>query len=151
MGYGGGLIKGLGRTLRTFFTKPVTVQYPYERPQVDPRYRGSFAFTEEKCIACELCARACPNAAIRMTAVKDENNKRRLGSYRMESGKCLYCGLCAEACPTAALAMTPDYERACYSKAGTELIFKAEAARGSECGPGKTPPPGPGEKEGKGE
>jgi NADH-quinone oxidoreductase subunit I len=122
---GRGLVKGLRRTLGTFFTKPVTVQYPEVRPVVDPRFRGAFAFDPEKCIACELCARACPNKVIKLGWEKGEGEaaaKRRITEYRMEPGLCLFCGLCAEACPTQALAMTPQYETATRERDETGMI-----------------------------
>lgn len=110
---GRGLAKGLKRTLRTFLTKPVTVEYPSVKPEVDPRYRGSFAYDPEKCSGCEMCARACPNNVIRMKWEKaNDSPKRSVTEYRMEPGLCLFCGLCAEACPSQAIAMTPNYELA---------------------------------------
>lgn len=127
------MVKGLRRTLGTFFTKPVTVPYPDVKPEVDPGHRGSFAFSPEACLACELCARACPNKVIRMKFEKGETpGKRRLTEYRMEPGLCLFCGLCAEACPTKALKMTPEYELA--------------TRRREEAGLVGYPPPGEGEE-----
>ncbi|MDI6871206.1 MAG: NADH-quinone oxidoreductase subunit I [Bacillota bacterium] len=125
MSKGKGLVKGLRRTLQTFFAKPVTVEYPRVKPAVDPRYRGAFAFDPEKCIACELCARACPNRVIRLKWEKGEGSgagKRRVTEYRMEPGLCLFCGLCAEACPTKALAMTPRYELATRRREEAGLV-----------------------------
>lgn len=120
---GRGLAKGLGRTLRTFFTKPVTVPYPTVKPTVDPRFRGAFAFAPGKCIACELCARACPNKVIRLAWEKGEAaGKRRLTEYRMEPGRCLFCNLCAEACPTGAITMAPQYETATRQREEAGLV-----------------------------
>lgn len=122
---GKGLLRGLRRTFRTFLEKPVTVEYPEQRPEVDPRARGAFDFTPEKCIACELCVRACPNNAIQLGWEKGEGEgaaKRRLTSYHLEPGLCLFCGLCAEACPTKALATAPRYELATTKREKAALV-----------------------------
>lgn len=130
---GRGLAKGLRRTFRTFLTKPVTVEYPSVKPDVDPRYRGSFAFDPETCISCELCARACPNKVIQMKHEKgQEPGKRRLLEYRMEPGLCLFCGLCAEACPTKSLKMTPQYELATRRREEAGMV---DFRQPSEAGP----------------
>ncbi|MGE5507950.1 MAG: NuoI/complex I 23 kDa subunit family protein [Chitinophagales bacterium] len=131
---GRGMAKGLRQTLRTFFTKPVTVEYPSAKPEVDPRYRGSFTFSPEKCTACELCVRSCPNKVIEVKWDKGEGPKRRLTGYHMRPGTCLFCGLCAEACPTKALTMNPQYELAAYRKGETgQVAYQAPPA----------PPPAP--------
>lgn len=130
---GRGLAKGLRRTFRTFLTKPVTVEYPAVKPEVDPGYRGSFGFTPEACISCELCARACPNKVIQLKHEKaQEPGKRRLLEYRMEPGLCLFCGLCAEACPTKALTMTPEYELATHRREEAGMV---DYRRPPEAGP----------------
>jgi len=93
--YGQGLIKGLSITLKHFFEKKITQQYPEERP---------------KCIACGICSNQCPNNVIKLNSEKDENNKKKLTGYEVMLERCLFCGFCVEACPTKALLWTKDFE-----------------------------------------
>jgi len=133
---GTGLLKGLAITFKELWKKPVTLQYPEHKETLPPRFHGSFALSPEKCIACGLCQQACPNKVIKVGAVKDENNKRKLASYEMEMKYCLFCGLCVEACPTNALTFTQEYELAKYHIEDVKLtLFKKEessAGEGSE-------------------
>lgn len=112
---GKGLLKGMQITFKRFLGKKVTVQYPEEKIPMSPRFRGGeLELDMEKCIACGLCAMACPNKAIQLTSVMGENKKRRLASYIYHSGRCLYCNLCVEACPTKALNWDRNYENSRY-------------------------------------
>lgn len=115
---GKGLLTGMKITLRRFFGKGNTVQYPDEKIPMSARFRGGFLdLNADKCIACGLCAMACPNHVIVITTGKDESsNKKCLTAYRHHAGLCLYCNLCLEACPTQALAWTRNYEMAGYSR-----------------------------------
>jgi formate hydrogenlyase subunit 6/NADH:ubiquinone oxidoreductase subunit I len=59
------LVKGLMTTLGKFFTEPVTINYPFEKGPLSPRFRGEHALRrypsgEERCIACKLCEAICP-------------------------------------------------------------------------------------------
>ena len=108
--YGQGLIKGLGITLKHFFEKKITQQYPEERPVLPDRFKGSLTLRVPKCIACGLCSNACPNHVIKVESEKDENNKKKLTGYKVMLERCLFCGFCVEACPTKALLWTKDFE-----------------------------------------
>lgn len=108
--YGQGLIKGLGITLKHFFGKKITQQYPEERPVLPDRFKGSLTLKVPKCIACGLCSNACPNHVIKVESVKDENNKKKLTGYKVMLERCLFCGFCVEACPTKALLWTKEFE-----------------------------------------
>ncbi|MCE5285653.1 MAG: NADH-quinone oxidoreductase subunit I [Pelosinus sp.] len=112
---GKGLLKGMGITFKHFLGKKVTVQYPEEKIPMSPRFRGGdLELNSEKCIACGLCSMACPNAAIALTTVMNEQKKKRLASYIYHSGRCLYCNLCVEACPTKAIHWDQNYENSRY-------------------------------------
>lgn len=119
--YGQGLIKGLSITLKHFFGKKITQQYPEERPQLPKRFKGSFTLIVPKCISCGLCANSCPNHVIMIESEKDENNKKKLKGYKMMAERCLYCGFCVEACPTKALQWNHNFERAQFFREDVNL------------------------------
>lgn len=121
--YGTGLLKGLAVTIRHFFSPKFTEQYPEERPNLPPASHGFFAYDYDKCIACKLCERACPNQVIHIETEKDENNKNKVTKYDMDISYCLYCGLCIEACPTQALLNARNFEISVYHREGTDYDF----------------------------
>lgn len=106
-------------TLKHFFKKPVTVQYPEERLTPSPRYRGLHVNDLSKCISCGSCARACPNKCIEMTpaGVKEVQKgdtviRKEVSHPSVYEGRCMFCGLCVEACPVKSLTMSGHYELA---------------------------------------
>jgi NADH-quinone oxidoreductase subunit I len=114
-----GLVKGMRITMKRFFKKKVTEQYPEVKPKLPPRSHGSFAFEFDSCISCNMCADACPNGVIRVNFTKDEKGKRVLKEYNMNLGYCLFCGLCVKACPKDAIYFKTDFDMVCYDKADT--------------------------------
>jgi len=114
--YGKGLLDGLKVTGRIIFRKKITEKYPEEKPNLSDRWKGWFQLDVDKCIACGMCERACPNSAIKIIVEKDENNKRKLAGYEIYVPYCLFCGLCVEACPKKCLSFTREFEHAKYFK-----------------------------------
>ncbi|ADG82878.1 NADH-quinone oxidoreductase subunit I [Thermincola ferriacetica] len=119
--FGQGLIKGLSITLKHFFEKKITQQYPEERPNLPDRFKGSFKLNVPKCIACGLCANACPNHVIEITSEKGEDKKKKLTGYKMMVERCLYCGFCVETCPTKALQWTKEFENTKFFREDVNL------------------------------
>lgn len=118
---------GLGVTLRHLFQKPVTMQYPEERPNLPPRHRGRHELERhanglEKCVGCELCALACPAKAIFVEGAENPPDtpisigERYAKTYIVNMLRCIYCGFCVEACPTEALQLKRVFELADYSR-----------------------------------
>jgi len=127
------LIKGLGITLRRFFSKPVTIQYPEERKEVSPRWRGAHYFEaredgDTKCVACGLCVAVCPPKAIRLVAVEGEDGMRYPEVYELDAIRCIYCGLCEEVCPVDAIKLSRIYDVVGYSR--SELLWDKGALLG---------------------
>ncbi len=95
----------------------ITLQYPYERPKVSPRYRGLFylPYDEEagrlKCVGCTLCEQACPTRVISMVKL-GAGKHAGVREFDMDLGRCMFCNLCIEACPFDAIYMGPAYELA---------------------------------------
>jgi NADH-quinone oxidoreductase subunit I len=118
--------------------KRVTVQYPEEKPQMPPRYRGRIVLTQdpdgtERCVACYLCAAACPTDCISLQATEDEDGRRYPEYFRINFSRCIFCGFCEEACPTYAIQLTPDFEMGEYDR--QNLVYEKEDLQIS--GPGK--------------
>jgi len=124
--------------LKMLFQPKVTVQYPEEKREPPPRWRGRIVLTrdpdgEERCVACYLCAVACPVDCIALQATEDEHGRRYPETFRINFSRCIFCGLCEEACPTYAIQLTPDFEMGEYDR--RNLVYEKEHLLIS--GPGK--------------
>lgn len=128
--YGFGLLKGLKITMKKFFQKKVTQQYPDVQPDLPVRSHGSFKFDFDKCISCNMCADACPNSVIRVDFTKDEKGKRVLQKYNMSLGYCLFCGLCVKACPKDAINFSTDFHMTCFDKVDTSYYWSKPEEQG---------------------
>lgn len=106
------LLTGLKVTLKYFFKKKITVQFPEEQTPLSPRFRGLLALRrypngEERCIACKLCEAVCPALAITIDSEPREDGSRRTTRYDIDMFKCINCGLCEESCPVDSIVVTP--------------------------------------------
>ncbi|KAH7436928.1 hypothetical protein KP509_05G044300 [Ceratopteris richardii] len=96
---------------------PTTVQYPYEKNLPSERFCGRIHFEFDKCIACEVCVRACPiNLPVVDWTFRKDIKKKKLRSYSIDFGVCIFCGNCIEYCPTNCLSMTEEYELSSYDR-----------------------------------
>jgi len=133
------LVEGFALTFRHLFRRPITVNYPDVKMPMFPKYRGKQILMRdenglEKCVACGLCAVACPADAIYLEAAENDGTvmagPRYASVYQIHKTRCIFCGYCEEACPVSAIFMGKDYELAVYSKDDfiwdkTELLVPA--------------------------
>jgi NADH-quinone oxidoreductase subunit I len=129
------LVKGFGVTFRNMMRRTVTENYPEEPVNFQARYRGIHVLHRdenglEKCVACFLCAAACPVQCIYIEA-DDNTAERRISAserfakvYNIDYSRCIFCGYCVEACPTDAITHGHGFELAAYNIA--DMIYRKE-------------------------
>ena len=121
----GPFLKGFFLTASHFFKKKVTVNYPYEKVPVFPKYRGKQVLMRdenglEKCVACGLCSVACPADAIYLEAAENDGTvmagPRYASTYQIHKTRCIFCGMCEEACPEDAIFLEKNFELSDYKR-----------------------------------
>ena len=110
-----GLTDAFAIVFRHLFRRPVTEEYPEYKRVLPARTRARIILTrdpdgEERCVACYLCAAACPVSCISMAGEERADGRRWASWFRINFARCIYCGLCEEACPTLAIQLTPQFE-----------------------------------------
>jgi NADH-quinone oxidoreductase subunit I len=123
------ILKGIGEMFTHMFRKRVTIQYPEEQQRLPPRWRGRIILSrdpdgKERCVACYLCAAACPVDCIALQTAVDDTGRRYPSFFRINFSRCIFCGYCEEACPTYAIQLTPEYEMSEYKR--SSLVYEKE-------------------------
>lgn len=108
-------VKAHALTLKYFFKPKATINYPFEKNPLSPRFRGEHALRrypngEERCIACKLCEAVCPAMAITIESAVRDDGQRRTTRYDIDLTKCIFCGFCEESCPVDAIVETHIFE-----------------------------------------
>jgi len=135
------LLSGLAVTIRHMvqnllgLRQRVTIQYPEERRQYSHRYRGHHILTTRpdgsvRCVACYLCATACPAECIHIEAGEhpDVNIEKYPVVYEIDMLRCVFCGYCVDACPEEAIIMSNNYDLAYFNR-GQSVVGKVELMR----------------------
>ncbi|MFO0969189.1 MAG: NADH-quinone oxidoreductase subunit I [Gemmataceae bacterium] len=107
------IFQGLGTTIRHMFGKKMTQQFPEERPQLPPHYRGVHRLNRDetgrvKCVACYMCSTACPARCIDIVAAPSPwpDREKYPEVFVIDELRCIYCGMCEQACPCDAIELT---------------------------------------------
>jgi NADH-quinone oxidoreductase subunit I len=129
------IVKGLSITFKEMMQPTVTEDYPDVPPVFQERFRGKHVLQRdenglEKCVACFLCAAACPVECIYIEAEENTERARISGGeryasvYNIDYSRCIFCGYCVEACPTDAITHGHGFELAAYDTAA--LVMRKE-------------------------
>jgi NADH-quinone oxidoreductase subunit I len=116
------ILRGMSVTGTYFVVDKVTVEYPKEKLQTFPRFRGIHALITDpatgdaKCVACMLCPTICPSQCIHVEGEELPDRRSHAVSFDLDLSRCIFCGLCEEVCPVAAIVMTRFYEGSTFDK-----------------------------------
>ncbi len=132
------ILIGMRITLKYCFARTVTVQYPDMAPVLQPRFRGFHYFEIEKCIACDLCAKACPVDCIYIEKTGPRKIDKETGvamggamlRYAIDYSKCMFCALCTEPCPTECIHMGSNHDLSGYDRQSMVVEFTELAKQG---------------------
>jgi NADH-quinone oxidoreductase subunit I len=129
------IAKGMGITFKEMLSPAITEEYPDGPANLQERYRGTHVLQRdenglEKCVACFLCAAACPANCIYIEAAENTDELRFSAAeryakvYDIDYNRCIFCGYCVEACPTDAITHGHGFELASYDT--STLIYRKE-------------------------
>jgi NADH-quinone oxidoreductase subunit I len=121
------VLAGMKITLKHMFQPKVTMEYPEQRPQIPPGYRGVPTLVKdpngrEKCVSCQLCEFVCPPKAIRITPGEippgepNRHVERAPKAFDIDMLRCIYCGMCEEVCPEEAIVLQNQYSLSGYTR-----------------------------------
>ncbi|OHE77905.1 MAG: NADH dehydrogenase [Verrucomicrobia bacterium RIFCSPLOWO2_12_FULL_64_8] len=121
------ILNGMRTTLRHLFAPKLTLQYPEQRPEIPPGYRGVPTLVKdphgrEKCVSCQLCEFVCPPKAIRIIPGEippdspQAHVEKAPKEFEIDMLRCIYCGLCQEVCPEEAIFLQNVYSVSGYTR-----------------------------------
>ncbi len=134
------VVIGMRITLKYAYAQPITVQYPDVAPVLQQRFRGFHFFEIEKCIACDLCAKACPVDCIYIEKTGprkiDKDTGIAMGGamlrYAIDYSKCMFCALCTYPCPTDCIHMGNVHDMSAYDRESMIVEFTELAKAGHQ-------------------
>ncbi len=125
------IAQGLQTTLKHIFQPKVTQQFPEERPNLPPNYRGVHRLNRDeagrvKCVACYMCSTACPAHCIDIVAAPSPwpDREKYPEAFVIDELRCIYCGMCEQACPCDAIELTSLFDLTGLSR--EEMMFDKE-------------------------
>jgi NADH-quinone oxidoreductase subunit I len=126
-----GILAGLQTTMRHMVGPKLTQQFPEERPELPPNYRGVHRLNRDeqgrvKCVACYMCSTACPAHCIDIVAAPSPwpDREKYPETFVIDELRCIYCGMCEEACPVDAIELTSLFDLTALSR--EEMMFDKE-------------------------
>ncbi len=132
------ILIGMRISLKYCFAKTITVQYPDVAPVIQARFRGLHFYEIEKCIACDLCAKACPVDCIYIEKSAPRKIDKATGiatggamtRYAIDYAKCMFCALCVPPCPTDCIHMGNLHDLSGYDRESMIVEFTELAKQG---------------------
>lgn len=125
------IFQGLRTTIKHAFSPKVTQQFPEERPNLPPNYRGVHRLNRDeqgrvKCVACYMCSTACPARCIDIVAAPSPwtDREKYPETFVIDELRCIYCGMCEQACPCDAIELTSLFDLTGLSR--EEMMFDKE-------------------------